>query len=456
MQTRRQFLAASSLGAGGVFFSTFLNQLRAADKPAERPLRVVFFLQGNGLYPDQIQPETIERPKQPGDLEDRSLLEHSLPESIAPLEPLKDRLTMIHGLSSVVARASHSTDFGCLGCYPGNRRVFDATIDAVLARRLGGIFPHVGLGVTANAEATIIYNLSASRPDKKLPTQCQPQLAYQRLFGAALSGEARKAFDTQSNVLDFLADDVRRLQSRLNAAEKEKLDYYLEAFESMSDRQSALVRVAERIRKYKPTPSEKYAEDVNWLERLEAQFEVAAGALIAGLTNVVTISSCSGLGFSGGKIDGSQLGIPPGTIGLHSIGHGQSFCGKTSTELHVLIRERHMQYLAGFAQKLASIPEGDGSMLDNTLIVYTSDHGEQHHPRNEEWPLLLIGDLVGRLNTRGRYLRYPWYGKPGHRTVANLYTSLLRLVGDNRPRFGIPDVALRDLNQDGPLDELPA
>ena len=113
-----------------------------------------------------------------------------------------------------------------------------------------------------------------------------------------------------------------------------------------------------------------------------------------------------------------------------------------------------MEYLAKMLKKLESIPEGNGSMLDNTLVVYTSDYGEKHHGKVEEWPFVLVGDLGGRLNTRGRYLRFPWYKNAGHRTTANLYTTLLRLVGDDRPRFGVPDPAIRDLNQNGPLDEL--
>lgn len=454
MATRRRFLLNSSLGAGGLFLTTFLRQLRAAEDA--RPMRIVFFLQGNGLYPEQIQPKGIERPKQPTLLEDRQLKGHELPVSIAPLEPFKDRICMIHGLSGRIATGSHSTDFGCLGCYPQNKGAFGETVDWAMARKLPGIFPHVGLGVTSSADATVIYNVSASGREKKLPTQCQPEAAYRRLFGVALTGDARKRFDVRGNVLDFLADDVKKLQSNLNSAEKEKLDYYLDAFDSMGKRQSALRRIADRITEHAPKPHEKYGAGINWLERLDAQFEIAAGALIAGLTNAITISSCSGLQFSGGSIDGSQLGIEAGKIDLHGIGHGGSFCGKSSTELHVLIRKRHMEYLAKFLSKLQSIPEGNGTMLDNTLVVYTSDHGESHHPRNEEWPFFLIGDLGGRLNTRGRYLRYPWYRNKGHRTVANLYVSLLRLVGDNRPRFGIPDPALRDSNQEGPLDEIMA
>ena len=91
---------------------------------------------------------------------------------------------------------------------------------------------------------------------------------------------------------------------------------------------------------------------------------------------------------------------------------------------------------------------------DSTLIVYLSDSAEGHHPVCHEWPFILIGDLGGRLKLGNRYLRYPWYGNQGHRTIANLYLSLLHAVGERQNTFGIPDFGLGDLDQTGPLAEI--
>ena len=453
MFTRRDFFRGATLGAGSLYFGNFLSQLEAAESDA-RPMRFVFLLQGNGIYPDQIQPEGIERPRNPSDLEDRPLAGHKLAHSIDPLEPFKDRMTLLHGLSGRVSRGSHSSDFGALGCYPQNKGAFGETIDAALAKALPGIFSHVGLGVSNKPEHSIIYNVSAWDRNKKLPTQCNPLLAYQRFFASAADGDARKAFDAKTSVLDFLADDVKRMQSRLNAAEQAKLDHYLNAFQSMSDRQAALVKQSEEIRAAAPATDKRFTSDGMVFERLEAQFEIAAATLAAGLTNVVTLSSGCGLGFSAISPDGTEVGLGPGAIASHGIGHGSSMQGHDSSECHELIRRRHMELLADFLKKLEGIPEGDGSLLDNTLVVYMSDSAESHHPVCHEWPVVLLGDLGGRLKTTGRYLRYPWYGNNGHRTMANLFTTLLHAAGSPRDRFGLPDLALRDLDQDGPLAEL--
>jgi hypothetical protein len=93
-------------------------------------------------------------------------------------------------------------------------------------------------------------------------------------------------------------------------------------------------------------------------------------------------------------------------------------------------------------------------MLDNTLIVYLSDSGEAHHPSLYEWPVVLIGNLGGRLKTSGRYLQLPAYRTKNHRTMANLYSTLLHAVGRPKDTFGVNDPGLKDVNQSGVVQEL--
>ncbi|MGF1581963.1 MAG: DUF1552 domain-containing protein [Gemmataceae bacterium] len=460
MFSRRDFFfRGAALGAGSLYLSTFLKQLEAANDTA-RPLRVVFFVQGNGLYPDQIQPQGIERPRQPRQLEDQRLTGHRFPMSIDPLQPFADKITFVHGLSNRVARGSHGSGFAALGCFPDSRGAYRETIDAAIAKRARGLFPHVGLGVQ-NRPASIVYNMTAWQKGQAMPTQCNPLLAYQQYFAVAGEGQGRARFDARTQLLDFMREDVNRVQTRLNSNERERLGRYVEAFESMSNRQRELVRRADRIRRAAPhldqsvgTVDQQAGQPTGIFDRLEAQLDIAAGVLIAGLTNVVTVSSGAGHGATGVSVDGTEVGLNAGLIGSHSIGHGRSYQNHNSTDLHSRIRRAHMVELAKFVRKLQGIPEGNRTMMDNTLIVYLSDSGESHHPVAHEWPHILIGDLGGRLRTGNRYLRYPWYGQTGHRTVANLYTTLLHAVGDRRERFGLTDVELRDINQNGPLEEL--
>jgi|TARA_B110000914_G_C15509338_1_gene469952 hypothetical protein len=100
------------------------------------------------------------------------------------------------------------------------------------------------------------------------------------------------------------------------------------------------------------------------------------------------------------------------------------------------------------AIKLKAMPEGNGTMLDNTLIIYLSDAAEKHHGNCLECPFILLGGLAGR------YLQYPGYGTEGHRTIANLYNTLMHAVGKPQDQFGRLDVNLAKGLQRGPLPEL--
>jgi len=464
MSSRRTFFRGATLGLGGLYLSPFIRQLEAVPKGAAKPARVLFFVQGNGVYPRDVQPQGIEFPKNPSKLEDRPLDNHPMSMSMKPLAPWTNKMTMIHGLSGRIARGSHNSGFAALGCWPMSKKDYGETIDAALARKLGGIYPHVGLGVS-NKAMSITYNLTSAGKGKALPTLLNPVQAHKQFFAAGTEGDARKDFDVDTNLLDFMADDVKRMQARLDGSEKEKLERYLNAFESMSARQGKLGVMAKKIASAAPEIApqtgrimESKTGPTGVFERLEAQFEIAAGSMIAGLTNVATVSGGAGPDRIGLSCMASELGLKgdDGYIGAHAIGHGnfQKFAGISGPDCHAHIRRKCLEQLAKFIRRLEAVPEGDGTMLDNTLIVYLSDSAEGHHPVCQEWPFILIGDLGGRLKLGNRYLRYPWYGNQGHRTIANLYLSLLHAVGERKNTFGIPDFGLGDLDQTGPLAEI--
>jgi hypothetical protein len=457
--SRRSFFRGASLGAGGIYLASFLQQLEAATG-GNRPARVLFFVQGNGVYPAEIQPPGIERPRDPDKLEDIPLTGQRMAFSMEPLAPWTQKMTLIHGLSGRIARGSHNLGFAALGCWPMSKKAFGETVDAGLARNLGGLFNHVGLGVS-NKPSALTYNVTSAAKGKALPTVLNPVLAHQQFFAAGATGSARKSFDVDTCLLDFLADDVKRLQQRLDGSERAKLDHYLGAFEAMSGRQSKLAAMADQIAKSTPAIDPGLANIVKTktastgvFDRLEAQFDIAAGTLIAGLTNVVTVSAGAGPDRIGLDCMASEVGKGNGYIGSHGIGHGGSAAGMSSTECHALIRRKCLEKLAKFVRKLEAVPEGDGTMMDNTLVVYLSDSAEGHHPGCREWPFVLIGDLGGRLKLGNRYLRFPWYGKDGHRTINSLYLALLQSVGDPMQSFGLKDSALLDLDLDGPLAEI--
>lgn len=455
--SRRTAIKGLTLGAGASVLEPVISQLTAqaaGSEAAGRPKRFVFVMEGNGLSPLHVQPTTIPRVKHPygrtnnDALEDIPLTGHRLPEAIAPLEPLRDRLTILQGMSGRICGGGHSNNFGALGCYSAKSGVAGETIDLALARAVPGIFPQIGLGISDKPQHTVIYNTSALGPDQPVPTRCRPDLAYQELFGSAADGAAKEQFRQRSHLLDFMTDDLKRVSSRLAGEERGKLDQYLHAFESLSDRQSRLNEISSTLREHGPVVSDRFRSDVE-ADRLDAMFDIGAAALICGLTNVVTLASGCGDPYFSVKWEG--LGIP---LGKHSIGHGKGIDQRTADQLTTTIRRFHMELIVRLAKKLEAMPEGDGNMLDNTVIVYLSDAAEAHHSRCWDWPMLVIGDLGGRLRTGNRFLCFPKYATPGHRTISNFYLTLLEAAGAPRDTFGIADPGLQDINPIGPVPEL--
>jgi hypothetical protein len=455
---RRDALKTLGLSAGATFLHPIMTQLQA--QAAGLPVtakRFVFVVESSGVKPEQMAPEGIvrkDRPEQPlngpAEFVDVSLAGKKLPMSLEPVAAWQDKLTIVQGLSGLVCGGGHSTAHGALGAVPGARKGASAvyeTIDGALAKAVPGLFPHVGLGISKFLDRNVVYSISAWDKGKMLPIVCHPQQAYNALFGSAVDGAAKQEFQAKNNVLDFLKDDIKRAVGSLAGPEREQFTAYVETFETLRNRQSRLNEIQHTLREKGPVANDKYTSKVE-TDRLDAQFDLAAASLICGLTNVVTISSAAGnedfdINFSG-------LGLK---MGKHHMGHGGGENGMSHLGLYDMIRRFHFDLIAGLCKKLEAVKEGDGTMLDNTVIVYLSDAAEAHHSRCWEWPMVVLGNMGGRLKS-GRYIDYPGYGKPGHRTTANMYLTLLHLAGAPRDSFGIADAGLKDLNQHGPLDEL--
>ena len=455
---RRTVLTRMGLGAGAVVLQPFLNALAAEARGEAPPPRIVFVIESNGLYDYHIRPENLGKPGiytgSPQDsLVDAPLAGHALPNAIAPLEPFKDRMSIVLGLSCAQARPNHGAGYGALGCYysgrdansPANDPLFQ-TVDHALASSLPGIVPVFGLGVHGDAQTVFANTVSVSSPKRPLPMICQPEVAFQTLFGSVAEGDARKVFNVRNKLLDWTRADIRRVSRELSGTDREKLDVYLDTLEQMQTRQDKINAIQGNLKAHRPAIDKFNSQRLT--DRFEAHGVLAVAALASRLTNVVVLDASCGAGGSSYKT-WTELGI---TKDGHAIGH--SIGTPESAEFAVKIRRFHAERVADLAQRMSAIKEGNGTLLDNTLIIYMSDSAEDHHGRGMQWPMVLVGNLGGRLKTAGRFLQYPGYKKAGHRTMSNFFLSLLHAVGDKREKFGEPDRELRDIDTAGPLAEI--
>ncbi len=476
--SRRQVLRRAPLVPGAVAVSPllmpFVERARAEADGKAPPKRFVFVVKSSGLTPAELVPSPLSDQRvvkgdagnvgpnykqalslKPTDqLIDLPLGDQKLHASMTALEPFKDRLAILQGLSGKMCKGGHSSWFGAMGCYRAggehdSGNIIGPTIDGILAKHMPGIFPHVGLatrgrlmGGTSIEDGVVYPGLSAFARNRQIPYQATPLTAYKELFSvAATNDDDLMENRLNGTLLDFMVGDIKRLESRLGGVEKEKLDVYLDGFESLRDRRRKLKDVEAQVRKHAPVVNDKYTSTVE-TDRIEAHFDLAAATLIAGLSNVVTIRP-DGLGtfYSG-------LGVDKG---VHGLGHGE---GEDPIGHRRNIRKHHIDQIARLATKLKATPEGTGNMLDNTLIVYFSDAGEKHHASCTQWPFILVGGLGGRIKATGRYVQYPAYQKPGHRTIANLYNTFAHAVGIDQNTFGQIDLSLDEASQHGPLGEL--
>ncbi len=451
ISSRRTFLKQLSLGSGGVLLSPLVRQLASAAEgsPNAFPQRFVFLVKSSGLTPTAITPKTLlDKKPTAGSPLAVSLKDHALPDSLKALEPFKDQLGIVQGFSGKMCLAGHTSYFGAMGVHASPSETSSgnplrATIDTRLSSRHPSPFGHVGLALRGRAvggsgdpipQGTIYPGLSALAAGRELPFQASPDQAYDQLFGSAMGSEqGRKRYDLESGMLDFLSEDIKRLKKEVPSAEQDKLNHYLLAFEELQERRKKLAEREDIIKNGTPKLTEKFASELG-TDRLESHFTLAASCLITGLSNGVTI-----------RLDNLEhvyhgLGLTDQNV--HAIGHGTGSNGRSSGECRDVIRSYHIKLMAGLAEKLRRVPEGDGTMLDNTMIVYLSDAGEAHHGALHEWPFLVLGGCGGRLNIPGNYIRMPDYGQSGHGTIGNFYTSILNAYGDPVEHFGDPDFEL--------------
>ena len=205
--SRRNLLKGVSLGAGAVALSPFLRSLESAEKQVS-PRRFVFVVKSSGLQGDYLNPEGLEH--RGAQLVDESLEGRKLPESLVPLEPFRNKLTIIQGLSGKMTRLGHSAHYGALGGYKASPHAppLAATIDGHLSETFPSVFNHVGFKMGEGSQGVTFPAISAKGKGQQLPFQQNPVAAFENLFGSILEGgDLKKKYTRTGNVLDAMSDE---------------------------------------------------------------------------------------------------------------------------------------------------------------------------------------------------------------------------------------------------------
>ena len=399
--------------------------------------RVIFFMQNQGFDPKTCLPTA-------GVGNDGSLANATLPEPIEALDPFKDRLHIINGLHGRHTSPSHSAFFGALGGYRGSDGVPPSapTIDYELSKVLPEtLLPHLCIGMDSmeNMKAKpTVANLSASGAGQPIFMHSNPNHLYQMLYGGISTGDIRKQHEARSGMFDRIEELAAAKGGSLPSVDQQRYDQYVNGFGDINGLRERLGSVSDHLRNFAPEVDSRYTSpqfETDWHDSL---LDLGISALKSGITNTLTIGS------GRGEIFGAWKGL-----GVEQQGHNLGHMKQPDNPIWVKIRQYNSRMLVKLMEELESEPEGSGTMMDNTLIVYTSNNADAQHTSGANWPVMLLGNPGGAFTT-GKLTQLD-----GKRPINALYTSILRASGVEVDRFNMSDqMAAKYDSGTGPLKEI--
>jgi len=285
-------------------------------------------------------------------------------------------------------------------------------------------------GVCNNGYACVYQNcLSWSSPTTPLPSEAHPRVVFERLFGEGESADGRRrALRGRASLLDSFNEDIARLKGKLGATDRVRVDQYLDTVREV-ERQ---IQRAEAGAANNPTPDVERPVGVPaaFADHVRLMFDLQVLAFQADITRVVTFQ----LGRELNNRTYPEIGVPDPH---HPISHH----GNDAEKLLKIakINTFHVSLFGQFLEKLKSTPDGDGSLLDNTVYLYGSGMGNSSLHDHENLPILVAGGAGTGLRG-GRHIQYK-----DATPLANLHLTLLDRVGVHPDSFGDSSGKIDDL-----------
>jgi hypothetical protein len=363
---------------------------------------------------------------------------------LKPLEPFRDRTMVLTGLAQQNANqlgdgpGDHARAAACYltGVHPRKTAGADiqngVSVDQIAAAHLGAEtrFPSLELGcdesrTVGNCDSgySCAYTNSVSwrSPTSPMPPETNPRLAFERLFGgldAGLDPETRARRRRQRrSILDLVADRTNALVSTLGPSDRRKMDEYLTSVREIERR----IQLAESdTRELTPEFEMPSGVPVSFGEYATLMYDIQAVAFQADLTRVATLM----IGREGSLRTYPEIGVPDPH---HPLTHHRN--NPEWIEKITKVNTFHVELFAAFVAKLRAMPEGDGTVLDHSILIYGSGISDGDKHTHEDLPILLVGgggDVQG-----GRHVVYE-SGTP----MTNLYLTLLDRIGVRQETIG--------------------
>src|SRR6185436_9765574 len=355
---------------------------------------------------------------------------------LKPLEAHRDRITVVSNLDSRPAEAAQGEGSGdharasavwLSGIHPKRTEGADLrggkTIDQMAADVLGRDtqlrslemaaedFTAVG-GCDIGYSCSYVNTLSWRTPTTPLPMQTDPRVVFERLFGEGLGAEQRRRQLTQDqSILDAIVGQVGHLQKRLGAADTARVDEYLESVREVEKR---VQKMEARVGQHIDLPSMPVGVPDLYDDHVKLMYDLLALAFQADVTRVSTFM----LAREASTRTYNHIGVPDPH---HAISHHGNAPDKI--EKHAKINTYHVSLFGHFLDKLRSTPDGDGNLLDHSLIMYGGCISNGNLHTHGPLPTLLAGGACGQL-AGGRHIR-----TAADTPMSNMLVSILEKVG---------------------------
>jgi hypothetical protein len=367
-----------------------------------------------------------------------------------PLEPFRNRVVLISGLDMPEAMATTDEPGGdhargavlLSGARPRRNAVspfLGTTIDQHVAKKYGQdtILSSLQLGVedtgnfgNCNWGYSCAYtnSISWSSPTEPLPTQINPRVVFERLFGDGTSAEERRR-DRQRNasVLDAVVDQLGSFKTSLGSGDKARVDTYVDNIRELERR----IKIAMDNSVKEPSADIPFGLPESRHLHFRLMYDLMALAFEGDITRSITFmlgrdlsgASFPESGFTGGWHGTSHHGDKPENIANYA-----------------KVNRYHVQNLAYFCDKLSKIQDGDGTLLDHVLVYKGSNMGNSHRHAHEKVPVILVGGIDGSFKGN-RHLVFP----DNTQRTSNMLLSLMHLYGIEMDKIGTSTGPLKPL-----------
>lgn len=427
---RRTFLRGAGTALSLPLLDAMLPRAAWANPATAAPRRMGYFFFPNGAIMPHWTPAEVGT-------------QFTLPKTLSPLAPHQSELLVVSGLAHDKARANgdgagdhaRSCSAFLTGAQPRKTAGADihagVSADQIAANQVGHHtrLPSLEVGIEEGRQAgncdsgySCAYSSNISWKSAEMPMakEINPKAVFERLFGTGV-GDARAQAERdfyRKSILDFVASDAAKLRDKLGTTDRRKVDEY---FESVREIEQRIVRAEQQTRAELPDlPPPEGVPEIH-SEHLRLMFDLLALAYQTDSTRIATYM----LANEGSNRSYREIEVKEGHHQLSHHGQDEEKMAKLQR-----IDQHLMTQFAYFLEKLKSIPEGEGTLLDNCMLVYGCAIGDGNRHNHDDLPIVMAGRGGGTITT-GRHLKLE-----SETPMNNLHLSLLDRMGAEVETFG--------------------